>query len=67
MNESRSKKDEVIAYALERCKLGETDKPRVLMIGDRFHDIEGAKKNGLKSCVKEKKATILKSSSSLLL
>lgn len=50
MDESRSKKDEVIAYALERCKLGEADKPCVLMVGDRFHDIEGAKKNGLKSC-----------------
>lgn len=50
MDESRSKKDEVIAYALERCGLGKKDKPYVLMVGDRFHDIEGAKKNGLKSC-----------------
>ena len=50
MDESRSKKDEVIAYALECCKLGSPDKSRVLMVGDRLHDIEGAKKNGLKSC-----------------
>ena len=50
MDESRSKKSEVIAYALERCGLGENDKGRVLMVGDRFHDIEGAKQNGLKSC-----------------
>ncbi|MBO7582168.1 MAG: HAD family hydrolase [Treponema sp.] len=50
MDESRSKKEEVIAYALQRCGLVESDKPRVLMIGDRLHDIEGAKKNGLKSC-----------------
>ena len=50
MNESRSKKDEVIAYALQCCGLGESDKSRVLMVGDRLHDIEGAKKNGLKSC-----------------
>ncbi|MBO4630068.1 MAG: HAD family hydrolase [Treponema sp.] len=50
MDESRSKKDEVIAYALERCDLGEGDKQNVLMVGDRFHDIEGAKKNNLKSC-----------------
>ena len=50
MDESRSKKDEVIAYALERCGLGEGDKQNVLMVGDRFHDIEGAKKNNLKSC-----------------
>ena len=50
MDESRSKKDEVIAYALQRCGLGESDKSRVLMVGDRLHDIEGARKNGLKSC-----------------
>ncbi len=50
MDESRSKKSEVIAYALECCGLGECDKDKVLMVGDRFHDIEGAKKNGLKSC-----------------
>lgn len=50
MDESRSKKSEVIAYALERCGLGQGDKEKVLMVGDRFHDIEGAKANGLKSC-----------------
>ena len=50
MDESRSKKAEVIAYALERCGLGEADKNRVLMVGDRHHDIEGAQQNGLKSC-----------------
>ena len=50
MDESRSKKAEVIAYALERCGLGEDQKNKVLMVGDRFHDIEGAKANGLKSC-----------------
>ncbi len=50
MDESRSKKSEVIAYALECCGLGEGDKDKVLMVGDRFHDIEGAKANGIKSC-----------------
>ena len=50
MDESRSKKSEVIAYALQRCGLSDSDKERVLMIGDRHHDIEGAKQNGLKSC-----------------
>ncbi len=50
MDESRSKKSEVIAYALEYCRLGEGDKDKVLMVGDRFHDIEGAKANGIKSC-----------------
>ena len=50
MDESRSKKSEVIAYALQCCGLEEADKERVLMVGDRFHDIEGAKANGIKSC-----------------
>ena len=50
MDESRSKKSEVIAYALECCRLGEGDKDKVLMVGDRFHDIEGAKANHIKSC-----------------
>ncbi len=48
MNESRSKKDEVINYAIERNKI--TDPSKILMIGDRKHDILGAKKCGLKSC-----------------
>lgn len=48
MNETRSKKDEVIAYAIERNHI--SDKSKILMIGDRKHDILGAKKVGLKSC-----------------
>ena len=48
MNEGRSKKDEVIAYAIERNHI--TDKSKILMIGDRKHDILGAKKIGIKSC-----------------
>lgn len=50
IDESRSKKSEVIAYALECCRLGEGDKDKVLMVGDRFHDIEGARANKIKSC-----------------
>lgn len=41
---SRGVKSEVIRDALERC--GETDPKQVLMIGDRFYDIEGAKAVG---------------------
>ena len=48
MNETRSKKDEVIEYAIERN--GIHDRSKILMIGDRKHDILGAKKCGLKSC-----------------
>lgn len=47
MDESRSKKSDVIAYTLN--KLNVTDKSKVVMIGDRHHDIEGAIQNGLDS------------------
>ena len=53
MDETRSKKEEVIEYALEKCRTADKtgfDKSKVLMIGDREHDIIGAKKNGIKSC-----------------
>ena len=53
MDETRSKKEEVIDYALEKCRAvnkADFDKSKVLMIGDREHDIIGAKKNGIKSC-----------------
>jgi len=43
----RDNKDEVIEYALEQC--GITDRSRCVMIGDRKHDILGAKKTGLES------------------
>ena len=47
MDETRSKKDEGIAYAIERNH--RSDKSKILMIGDRKHDILGAKKVGIKS------------------
>ena len=50
MDETRGSKSEIISYALNRCNISDADKSRVLMIGDRFHDIEGAKNNQLKSC-----------------
>ncbi len=40
-------KDEIILSVLERCKI--TDTEHTLMIGDRMHDILGAKKAGLDS------------------
>ena len=42
---TRVKKDEVVACALEES--GVTDLEEAVMIGDREHDIFGAKKNGL--------------------
>lgn len=47
MSETRTNKAEVIEYALSEC--GITDKSAVVMIGDREHDIIGAKKNGIDS------------------
>ncbi len=47
MDETRSKKADVIMYTLNQ--LGVTDKSTVVMIGDRHHDIEGANQNGLDS------------------
>lgn len=48
MDETRGGKAQIISYALERNHI--TDKSKVLMIGDRHHDIDGAKENGLASC-----------------
>ncbi len=45
LDESRSKKSDVIAYALE-CA-GNPDKNDCIMVGDRCFDIEGAHINGL--------------------
>jgi phosphoglycolate phosphatase len=48
MDESRSRKSEVIAYALDRARV--TDKSRAIMTGDRMHDIIGANECGIASC-----------------
>ena len=47
LDETRSKKGEVIAYALEEN--GIKEKEQVVMIGDRLHDILGAKENDIAS------------------
>ena len=40
-------KDDVIRYVLEENGIGEEEKKSVIMVGDRKHDVEGAKKTGL--------------------
>lgn len=47
MDGTRSKKADVIEYALNKCKI--TDKTKVVMVGDRKHDIIGAKAVGIDS------------------
>ena len=46
MDETRNTKDAVIAYALSETGVTRAD---AVMVGDRHHDIDGAKKNGMKS------------------
>ncbi|MEG1541521.1 MAG: HAD family hydrolase, partial [Oscillospiraceae bacterium] len=45
LDETRVRKAEVITYALNACEI--SDKSRVVMVGDREHDIIGALANGL--------------------
>ena len=47
LDESRFEKADVIRHVIESC--GITRKERAVMVGDRLHDIDGAKKNGLSS------------------
>ncbi|MGN0493884.1 MAG: HAD family hydrolase [Acutalibacteraceae bacterium] len=47
IDETRNKKDAVIAYALSMSDI--KDKTLAVMVGDRHHDIFGAKKNGISS------------------
>ncbi|MBE6661687.1 MAG: HAD family hydrolase [Ruminococcaceae bacterium] len=46
MDETRNTKDAVIAYALIESG---ADKDDTVMVGDRHHDIDGAKKNAMRS------------------
>ena len=46
MDETRNTKDAVIAYALVETGAARED---TVMVGDRHHDIDGAKKNAMKS------------------
>ena len=51
LDQSRTQKADVIAYALKKCEIKDEikDKKRAVMVGDRKHDIIGAKTNGLSS------------------
>lgn len=47
LDKSRSKKSQVIKYALENCGISENEKNKVIMVGDRENDINGAHENGI--------------------
>ena len=42
---TRMRKDEVIAYCIEECGISDTSE--CIMVGDRYHDVEGAGKFGI--------------------
>ena len=46
MTETRVKKGEIIGYTLERLGVNSKETP-VMMVGDRKHDVIGAKENGI--------------------
>ena len=46
MTETRVKKGEIIAYTLDRLGVNSKETP-VMMVGDRKHDVIGAKENGI--------------------
>jgi phosphoglycolate phosphatase len=44
---SRSTKADVITYALAELELLDADLSRVVLVGDRIHDVEGAREHGI--------------------
>ncbi len=42
LDETRTKKEEVIGELIRRIGLSEQEKKKILMVGDRKHDVEGA-------------------------
>ena len=48
LDKTRCRKAQVIDYALKNCGLSEKDKGRIIMVGDRDNDINGAHENGIK-------------------
>lgn len=48
MDKSRDNKSDIIKYAIDYFNVSNLDE--ILMVGDRHHDIVGAKNNGIKCC-----------------
>ena len=48
LDKSRDKKSDIIKYGIDSLNINNLDE--VLMVGDRFHDVVGAKENGIKCC-----------------
>ena len=50
-DEKRNTKAKVISYALDELQKINADLSRVILIGDRIHDIEGAREHGIEVCL----------------
>lgn len=50
-DESRNSKTDVITYAFEELQKIDADLSKVILIGDRIHDVEGARHHNLEVCL----------------
>ncbi|MEY4275545.1 MAG: hypothetical protein RIS26_8 [Actinomycetota bacterium] len=50
-DEKRNTKGKVITYALEELKKINANLDNLILIGDRIHDVEGAREHGIKVCL----------------
>ena len=50
-DEKRNTKAKVITYALDELQKINADLSRVILIGDRIHDVEGAREHGIEVCL----------------
>jgi phosphoglycolate phosphatase len=50
-DEARNSKTDVISYAFEELKKIDADLGRIILIGDRIHDVEGARHHNLEVCL----------------
>lgn len=50
-DESRNSKSDVITFALNELQKIDADLSRVILIGDRIHDVEGARHHNLEVCL----------------
>lgn len=49
LDESHNRKPEIVADALRACGVTEETKRSAILVGDRFHDVDGAQRNGIAS------------------
>ncbi|MEY4451218.1 MAG: hypothetical protein RLZZ380_339 [Actinomycetota bacterium] len=50
-DETRNTKADVITYAFEELRKINADLSKVILVGDRIHDVEGAREHGIEVCL----------------